>query len=352
MSRNDRLARGIRGLALAVGLTALAGCDQYPPVESVQQGYRGTGMASIDDPEALAARRASAVAPTPLPAVPGGGPKAGDVYQNVQVLKDLDVAQFGRLMASMTAWIAPDKGCTYCHAAGNFADDSLYTKTVARRMIQMTQHLNSTWSAHVGETGVTCYTCHGGQHIPVNTWARDAGPSRRSHVAGNRAGQNAPARGVGYTSLPFDPFERYLRNANNIQVNAPQALPTKPKHTADIMDAEHTYGLMMHMSEGLGVNCTFCHNSRAFANWEESRPQRVTAWHGIRMVRSANENYIQPLAGVFPPNRLGPQGDPLKVNCATCHQGLNKPLNGAQMVKDFPELAAAEGGHIVRRYAQ
>jgi photosynthetic reaction center cytochrome c subunit len=118
------------------------------------------------------------------------------------------------------------------------------------------------------------------------------------------------------------------------------------------MDAEHTYGLMMGMSEGLGVNCTFCHNSRAFANWEESRPQRTTAWHGIRMVRSVNADYIQPLAAVFPPNRLGSQGDPLKVNCATCHQGLNKPLNGAQMVKDFPELAAAEGGHVVRRYAQ
>ena len=32
-------------------------------------------------------------------------------------------------------------------------------------------------------------------------------------------------------------------------------------------------------------------------------------------------------------------GDPLKVNCATCHQGAYKPLLGANMVKDYPNLA-------------
>jgi photosynthetic reaction center cytochrome c subunit len=31
-------------------------------------------------------------------------------------------------------------------------------------------------------------------------------------------------------------------------------------------------------------------------------------------------------------------GDVAKLNCATCHQGAYKPLNGAQMAKDFPEL--------------
>ena len=27
-----------------------------------------------------------------------------------------------------------------------------------------------------------------------------------------------------------------------------------------------------------------------------------------------------------------------KVNCATCHQGVYKPLYGAAMAKDYPEL--------------
>jgi photosynthetic reaction center cytochrome c subunit len=31
-------------------------------------------------------------------------------------------------------------------------------------------------------------------------------------------------------------------------------------------------------------------------------------------------------------------GDVPKLNCATCHQGAYKPLNGAPMAKDFPEL--------------
>jgi photosynthetic reaction center cytochrome c subunit len=35
---------------------------------------------------------------------------------------------------------------------------------------------------------------------------------------------------------------------------------------------------------------------------------------------------------------LGPGGDVAKVNCSTCHQGVNKPLNGAAMAKDFPAL--------------
>ncbi len=32
---------------------------------------------------------------------------------------------------------------------------------------------------------------------------------------------------------------------------------------------------MMHMSQGLGVNCNFCHNSRNFSDWSQSMPQRA-----------------------------------------------------------------------------
>jgi photosynthetic reaction center cytochrome c subunit len=35
---------------------------------------------------------------------------------------------------------------------------------------------------------------------------------------------------------------------------------------------------------------------------------------------------------------LGPTGDVPKIYCATCHQGTNKPLYGAPMLKDYPEL--------------
>ena len=91
----------------------------------------------------------------------------------------------------------------------------------------------------------------------------------------------------------------------------------------------------------LGVNCTFCHNSRAFANWEESPPQRAVAWQGIRMVRDINNTYIESLRERFPATRLGPMGDVLKANCTTCHQGVNKPMYGAPMIRDYPELLPA-----------
>ena len=54
------------------------------------------------------------------------------------------------------------------HNLASFAADTypdgkaIYTKAVARRMIQMTRNINSEWTEHVGNTGVTCYTCHVG----------------------------------------------------------------------------------------------------------------------------------------------------------------------------------------------
>ena len=100
---------------------------------------------------------------------------------------------------------------------------------------------------------------------------------------------------------------------------------------------------MMHMSQALGVNCNYCHNTRAFRDWAQSPPQRTTAWYGIRMVRDLNNDYLDPLQKVLPANRLGPAlGDAPKVNCATCHNGVYKPLFGVSMAQGFPELSGAQ----------
>jgi photosynthetic reaction center cytochrome c subunit len=56
------------------------------------------------------------------------------------------------------------------------------------------------------------------------------------------------------------------------------------------------------------------------------------------MARDLNNEYLNSLTDVFPAHRKGELGDVAKVNCATCHQGAYKPLYGAQMAKDFPEL--------------
>jgi photosynthetic reaction center cytochrome c subunit len=57
------------------------------------------------------------------------------------------------------------------------------------------------------------------------------------------------------------------------------------------------------------------------------------------MARGLNTGYMEPLTDTFPQHRKGELGDVAKINCGTCHQGAYKPLNGASMLKDYPELA-------------
>jgi photosynthetic reaction center cytochrome c subunit len=333
------LVQSLSITAVALVAALLAGCER-PPIEAVQNGYRGTGMEQVTNPRTTAVKVALNVAPASLDAASPDGPKASAVYQNVKVLGNLSVAQFSRTMASITQWVAPKEGCVYCHNPANFAEDSKYTKVVARRMIQMTQRVNGDWKQHVAQTGVTCYTCHRGNNIPANVWFAPKDRKYEDGLLGDLAGQNLAAPSAGLTSLPFDPYTPFLKDSAEIRVNGKQALAATgaDANRASLKQTEHTYSLMVHMSESLGVNCTYCHNTRSFQSWEQSRPQRVTAWYGIRMARDLNNDYLGPLTGTFPPHRLGPKGDVAKVNCNTCHQGAFKPLYGAQMAKDFPEL--------------
>lgn len=348
--------RLVAAAALAGGL-ALTGCEA-PPMQFEQTGYRGTGMAQVEkngDIRRLAALNIVPPPPYPLEASMLEGERASQAYQNVQVLGDLSAEEFNRLMQSITEWVSPEGkvangGCTYCHNAENYAADTydngkpIYTKIVARRMIQMNRNINTNWQSHVQATGVTCWTCHRGNPVPVNAWVLDPAQPQGAgmNLRGNKRGQNTPVPVNGFASLPYDPFGPYLAAKDNIRVASASAYPSVA-HQTSIQSTEHTYALMIHMSEGLGVNCTYCHNTQSFKNWGESRPQRVGAWYGIRMTRDINNNYIEPLAPVFPTNRKGPAGDPLKVNCATCHQGAAKPLNGVSMLKDHPALAGVRG---------
>jgi photosynthetic reaction center cytochrome c subunit len=319
-------------LALVV---LLAGCER-PGMDSVQRGYRGTGMLQVYNPRIVETLQDNNTAPVPLPPAATDGPKASQVFKNVLVLGDLSVAQFTRLMASMSTWIAPVEGCAYCHNLVNFAEDAKYTKVVARRMLEMTRTVNSQWKAHVANTGVTCFTCHRGNAIPQQVWYRSNPQPYGSNFMGDKAGQNSPDPVVNLSSLPNDPFTPFLLGKENIRVNGPTALPSGNRQS--IKQAEWTYGLMTHASQALGVNCTYCHNTRSFQSWEGNPPQRAVAWYGIRMARALNNDYLEPLAATFPANRKGELGDVAKANCATCHQGVYKPLNGTPMVVDYPEL--------------
>ncbi len=323
-------------IALVASLPlALAACEVAPKT-SEQTGFRGSGGNQIY----VSDETGMPDVPPPPYELPEdtGGPRASEVYENVQVLGDISADEFNYLMAAITEWVAPDEGCNYCHNPANMASDEIYTKIVARRMIQMNQNINQEYGDHVGQTGVTCYTCHAGNNIPENVWTLPEDGGHPS-IAGDLNGQNNPVIGTGYSSLPEHAVARYLLNGDSldgIRVQSASMHPTDNPVTT--MDAESTYSLMVHMSQALGVNCTYCHNTQSFGDWSISGPVRSTAWYGLRMVANSNEEYVTPLTEWFPDNRLGPAGDPYKINCTTCHQGLRRPLGGAQMAQDYPAL--------------
>lgn len=337
LDKSSPLARTTPWLFLVAAALLLAGCER-PPVDAVQIGYRGVAMEQVSNPRLVEADAAKHQSPAALPAVPADGPRASEVFKNVQVLGNQSVGEFTRTMAAITAWVAPQQGCAYCHAAGeDLSADTLYTKVVARKMLQMTQQINTGWKAHVADTGVTCYTCHRGQPVPAAVWFAPEPQVQAARMIGDKRGQNTPAATVAMASLPTDPFGPYLDKDTAIRVTGMKALPGEAGAT--IAATESTWSLMMHMSKSLGVNCTYCHNSRAFNDWSQSTPQRMKAWHGIRMARQLNVEHMTPLTETFPATRKGPTGDVAKISCGTCHQGANKPLMGASLLQAHPELA-------------
>ena len=306
-----------------------------PPVDAIATGDPGTAMQIVFRPHDVAVALGINAPPAILPAI-DAGPAAGSVYKNVQVLKNVSTGAFGRLMVSMSGWVAPTQGCNYCHVTGNFASDAKYTKVVARRMLQLTIAVNTTYTDHVGNVGVTCYTCHRGNPIPSQIWFIGATPNTNPGLAEANMGKNLPAPNVNDSALPSDPYTPFLLGSDHIGVTGDTALPTTNTHS--IKQTEWTYALMMTYAQGLGVGCEFCHDSRAFNNWSESTPHRVRAFYAEAMLRDLNLNYMTPLASVFPASMLGPRGDAAKIDCATCHQGISKPLFGARMADQFAPL--------------
>ncbi|CTQ71879.1 photosynthetic reaction center cytochrome PufC [Roseibium alexandrii] len=335
-----------------LGIASFVGADwDAPPVETTQMGYRGTGMNVIKDVDKVEALKALNAVPEPLWEADPEGDRASEIYENVQVLGDLSDDQFNLFMAAITEWVAPEEGCGYCHNLENLASDEVYTKVVSRRMIQMNQTINVDWEPHVGDVGVTCYTCHRGQAVPAYYWYDDQEPKPAS--ASGRGRQNVVGQFVGNTSMPQNALAEYLLGDKDIRVHSLTALPDPANpNPAGTKETESTWALMMHMSEGLGVNCVTCHNSRAFNDWDQSPPQRVTAWHGIQMTRALNNDYMVGLTPVFPDNRKGPEGDVFKIGCSTCHQGVQKPLYGVSMLQNYVDALDKKGPTAVPDYSK
>jgi photosynthetic reaction center cytochrome c subunit len=314
-----------RGLTLlaAGGFLVLSGCE-LPPHESADLGFRGVGMQDVANPRVLGDSLAAIAARTPTLSLEGPAtmePAPPGTWENVQVLGHLSEAEFNRFMLAMTIWVAQGtgQGCNYCHVVDaqgqvNFALDDIYTKTVSRQMIRMTQEINTSWTSHVGETGINCWTCHQGEALPTNYWffADGSRPDLQRHFVNEGTRQ----------------IERYYLDDLGMRVQSAEGLTSDVNNPLSTNDTRYSYWVMLQMSESLGVNCTFCHNSGRFADWEESPPTRVQALRGVRMVRSINDAHFLTLQPAWPDFRLGPMGDGPKLQCSTCHIGANRPQYG------------------------
>jgi len=94
---------------------------------------------------------------------------AGQVFDNVQVLKDVTVDDFMTLMGLMTAAVGGD--CADCHkdAGTNVVDWAFDTprKIKAREMSIMVQAINRDHFG--GQQVISCWSCHKGRTRPLST---------------------------------------------------------------------------------------------------------------------------------------------------------------------------------------
>lgn len=309
---------------------------------STQTGPRGTGMSiakfetyiAAEDPTLGTFVTSDPIVPQP------GDPMAKDAYPDVpESLQNLTVANYDRVVDAMRTWTGIDV---------LFNGEDNYQTTVAISMISMTQNLNEEWDDHVnanGQVGVTCATCHRGQAVPSNVWFKNT-PVKNTNMAGWGAVQNRATSTSQFTSLPSDHLEKLLLDGEQITVHDLESRVAGSPADEDYrtwQDTERTFALMNYFSNSLGVNCNFCHNSRAFYDTEQVTPQWGTASLGIGMVLEQNEEYLLPLKDVLPEERLGvAHGDVPKLACATCHKGYSQPYQGLNVIKDWPELASTE----------
>ena len=333
--------------AAAIVLVVMVPDWHRPGTAGTQLGYRG--QSDTQFASRAAGEPINAVVPTPLPPAASDDTKATAKYKNVKVLTDVSAGEFMRLQQAMTNWVAPKQGCAFCHDTNDFSSDVKPTKAAARRMLEMTRYVNSAWATHVNPTGVTCYTCHRGQPVPAEVWWPRVPKKQRKLID-----QEEPWNEAADTVSTFFPTAGYAEYF--LQDNPIAAQSTTPLRSHDVgaqIVTKRIYEMMMEMSLQIGVNCGYCHNSRALDDWSQSTPMRWTGFYALRLIRDLNKNYLLPLAQLIPQQRTLVHPTPMPVipatergqqpgnallTCETCHYRLQKPMNGVNMVKDYPGL--------------
>jgi len=276
----------------------------------------------------------AAAAPSPSP-------------KNLQVLT-ADV-NLPKLMASFNAALGVQ--CTYCHANGDFASDTNPKKDVARKMLRLLKQVD----LHFPDTGndflssrylafpegkryVSCYSCHRGTAIPVNTLANWHGPDRAPEpgvVPGNRGRGGAGRAGGAAANPDGDAPARGGRAAAVDPAVVPALRGTQMHKNMVFLPVDTNTNLVMPaFRAAIGVECNFCHVAGAqmelgHANDRHSdlNPKKLIARSMIGMMQEIN-------AALFPGEEIDvvataasvPPAEKHYVTCYTCHRGSRVPL--------------------------
>jgi hypothetical protein len=122
--------------------------------------------------DSMTALRATTVAQMKQQIAGKDSQPAGQVYKNVQLLKDAPAVG---LLNTMDAYgRALSVNCTFCHIANQWDSDSLRAKKTSRIMIGMVNAINTEQLSKLpaGRSGNTprigCTTCHRGNQQPGN----------------------------------------------------------------------------------------------------------------------------------------------------------------------------------------
>ncbi len=87
------------------------------------------------------------------------------VFKNIQALKGVPSEQIIPAMQFITASLGVE--CDFCHVPGAFEKDDKKPKQTARKMMLMMFAINR--DNFEGQRKVTCYSCHRGNHKPLDT---------------------------------------------------------------------------------------------------------------------------------------------------------------------------------------
>ena len=251
-----------------------------PGLQPAHAGRRGRGQPGARRPPAAASP---------------DGPKAGD---DLPEREGAGRPERRRVHAprwsAITAWVAPRaRAATTATTPENLADDSMYTKVVARRMMQMTQHINTDWKTARRPTPASPATpATAASRCPANVWFTRRRRTTSANFIGDKAGQNTPADSGGAGLAAVRPVHALPAGRRRpIRVDGTTALPTgnAASHPADRADLRPDDA---HVDSRWASTAPTATTRATSATGTAAPPQRATAWHGIRMVRDLNNDYI------------------------------------------------------------